>query len=144
MSLFTVEEVLEITNAHVVSGRSVNGRRIGIRRLCTDSRQVRAGDLFVALKGEHFDGHQFVEAAVRSGAVGAVVQDRFRPTSLEKRTSHRPGPAASILLGVPDPLRAFQQMAAHHRRRFDIPIVAVTGSNGKTTTKDMVARVLAQ
>jgi UDP-N-acetylmuramoyl-tripeptide--D-alanyl-D-alanine ligase len=144
MSLFTIEEVLEITNAHLVSGRSVNGRRIGIRRLCTDSRQVRAGDLFVALKGEHFDGHQFVAAALRSGAVGAVVEDRFRPTSRETQTSGRPGPAPSLLLGVPDPLRAFQQMAAHHRRRFAIPLVAVTGSNGKTTTKDMVARVLAQ
>ncbi len=144
MSLFTVEEVLEITNAHVVSGPSVNGRRIGIRRLCTDSRRVRAGDLFVALKGERFDGHQFVEAAFRSGAVGAVVQDRFRPTPLEKRTGRRPGPAPSVLLGVPDPLLAYQQMAAHHRRRFDIPVVAVTGSNGKTTTKDMVAEVLTQ
>ncbi len=145
MSLFTVEQVVEITNAHVVSGRPANGRRIGVRRLCTDSRQVRAGDLFVALRGEHFDGHQFVEAAFRSGAVGAVVQDQFQAAPPPaKRTGRRPARATSILLGVSDPLRAFQQMAAHHRRRFDIPLVAVTGSNGKTTTKDMVARVLAQ
>jgi UDP-N-acetylmuramoyl-tripeptide--D-alanyl-D-alanine ligase len=140
MSLFTVGEVVEITGAKVWSGQDQRRPRVGIRRVCTDSRDVRPGDLFVALKGERFDGHQFVEAALQRGAIGLVVENRSGITSVAKsQASGRP-----VLLAVPDTLLAYQQLAAHHRRRFRIPVVAVTGSNGKTTTKDMVAHVLSE
>ncbi|MGH7167761.1 MAG: UDP-N-acetylmuramoyl-tripeptide--D-alanyl-D-alanine ligase [Nitrospiraceae bacterium] len=140
MSLFTVGEVVEITGARVCSGQDQRRPRVGIRRVCTDSRDVRPGDLFVALKGERFDGHQFVEAAWQRGAIGLVVENRSGITSVAKsQASGRP-----VLLAVPDTLLAYQQLAAHHRRRFRIPVVAVTGSNGKTTTKDMVAHVLSE
>jgi UDP-N-acetylmuramoyl-tripeptide--D-alanyl-D-alanine ligase len=140
MSLFTVGEVVEITGAKVWSGQDQRRPRVGIRRVCTDSRDVRPGDLFVALKGERFDGHQFVEAAWQRGAIGLVVENRSGITSVAKsQASGRP-----VLLAVPDTLLAYQQLAAHHRRRFRIPVVAVTGSNGKTTTKDMVAHVLSE
>lgn len=140
MSLFTVGEVVEITGAKVWSGQDQRRPRVGIRRVCTDSRDVRPGDLFVALKGERFDGHQFVEAAWQRGAIGLVVENRSGITSVAKsQASGRP-----VLLAVPDTLLAYQQLAAHHRRRFRIPLVAVTGSNGKTTTKDMVAHVLSE
>jgi UDP-N-acetylmuramoyl-tripeptide--D-alanyl-D-alanine ligase len=137
--LFTVEEVLEITSGHRLSGTERRARAPGIRRLCTDSREVRAGDLFIALQGERFDGHEFVPDALRRHAVGAVVQSQYR---LPRDKPGR-GPAP-LLIGVGDPLTAFQQLASHHRSRFGIPVVAVTGSNGKTTTKDMVAAVLAE
>jgi len=138
MALFTVEEVLEITSARVLSGQDSRKLKGKIGRLCTDSREVRSGDLFVAIKGERFDGHEFVDTALQRGAVGAIVQERYRLAPSPE------GAAKATLLGVPDPLLAYQQLAAHHRRRFRIPVVAVTGSNGKTTTKEMVAAVLAQ
>src|SRR6185503_16904949 len=105
---------------------------------------VRRGDLFVALRGDRYDGHDFVPAVLAQGAVGAIVHDEYRlPPSAAavRRIDGRPVP---FLFGVRDPLFAYQQLATHHRGRFHIPVVAVTGSNGKTTTKDMVAAVLAQ
>ena len=138
MSLFTIEEVLEVTSARLLLGDSAGLRR-KIRRVCSDSREVGSGDLFVAFKGEHFDGHDFVEQALRKGAIGALLERGSEVVSLLKSWSEIPAP---FIMGVPDALLAYQQLATHHRNRFQIPIVAVTGSNGKTTTKEMVARVL--
>lgn len=140
MALFTVEEVLEITSARVLAGQMLRGPCGRIRRVCTDSRQTRPGDLFLALKGERFDGHQFVSASLRRGAVAAVVREDYRYSASSSPRSRR----LPLLLGVPDTLLAYQHLAAQHRGRFQIPLVAVTGSNGKTTTKDMVAHVLAE
>ena len=149
MPLFTVEEVLEITSARLLSGISFRQLRSGIRRLCTDSREVRAGDLFVALQGERFDGRAFVAAAIKKGAVGAIVQGsdwsgEIAKTAPAGRARSRDAGRAPVILGVSDSLVAYQQLATCHRRRFDIPLVAVTGSNGKTTTKEMVAGVVAE
>jgi UDP-N-acetylmuramoyl-tripeptide--D-alanyl-D-alanine ligase len=148
MPLFTVEEVLEVTSGRLLSG---DDRRLrdNIRRLCTDSREVGRGDLFVALKGERHDGHDFVESSLRQGAIGALVETEYRlsasvttgSSAAPRRQGLRTTP---LLLGVPDSLVAYQQLASYHRSRFDMPVVAVTGSNGKTTTKEMVARVLAE
>jgi len=140
MPLFIVDEIREITSARLLTEWEARAAKQGIRRLCMDSREVGEGDLFVAIKGERMDGHEFVLAALKKGAVGALVQDDYRlPPSLPQRGGRKP-----VLLGVPDTLRAYQQLAAYHRNRFQIPVVAVTGSNGKTTTKEMVADVLAQ
>ncbi|HJU04453.1 MAG TPA: UDP-N-acetylmuramoyl-tripeptide--D-alanyl-D-alanine ligase [Nitrospiraceae bacterium] len=143
--LFTVEEVVEVTSAHVMTPDS-HRLRDKIRRVSTDSRDVRPGDLFVALKGERYDGHEFVDAAFRQGAMGAVVGPGYRlPTSfppLRAGSSRRPHRGPPLVLSVHDPLFAYQQLSTHHRNRFDMPVVAVTGSNGKTTTKEMIARVL--
>jgi UDP-N-acetylmuramoyl-tripeptide--D-alanyl-D-alanine ligase len=142
MPLFTVEEVLEITSGRLLSGISFRQLKSGVRRLSTDSRDIRAGDLFVALKGERYDGRTFVGDAVKRGALGAILQGNGWTGELPAGRSSKA--AAAIMVGVPDPLIAYQQLAAHHRSRFRIPLVAVTGSNGKTTTKEMVARVLAE
>ncbi len=140
MPLFIVDEIREITSARLLTGWEARVAKQGIRRLCTDSRDIGTGDLFVAIKGERMDGHDFVPAALKKGAVGALVQDDYRlPPSVQQGTARGP-----VVLGVPDTLLAYQQLAAYHRNRFQIPIVAVTGSNGKTTTKEMVADVLAQ
>ncbi len=142
MPLFIVGEIREIVGARSLTGEDPRVAKQGIRRLCTDSREIGRGDLFVALKGERMDGHDFVPAALRQGAVGALVRDDYRvPSAAPRKVRAAIGP---VLLGVPDTLLAYQRLAAHHRNRFRIPIVAVTGSNGKTTTKEMVADILAR
>lgn len=113
------------------------------RRLCTDSREIRPGDLFFALAGPNFDGHQFVGKAFKLHAMGAVIEESWTSRVLEDRkakgmiSSGRPA-----VISVSNPLTSFQELAAYHRRRFDIPLVAVTGSNGKTTTKEMITATL--
>jgi UDP-N-acetylmuramoyl-tripeptide--D-alanyl-D-alanine ligase len=140
MALFTVEELREVISVKVLAGEASPSAKRRIRNLSTDSRSIKRGDLFVALQGERFDGHEFVPAILAKGAVGAIVHDQYRLPPGQKTV----GRSAPFLLGVRDPLFAYQQLATHHRSRFVIPVVAVTGSNGKTTTKDMVAAVLAQ
>jgi UDP-N-acetylmuramoyl-tripeptide--D-alanyl-D-alanine ligase len=99
-------------------------------RVTTDSRALRAGDLFVALKGERFDGHDFVPAALAQGAAAALV-------------AHDRAPAlAGALVSVADPLAALGQLAAYWRAQFTLPLIAIVGSNGKTTVKEMLAGIL--
>ena len=116
-------------------GVLVNGMADTVfRRVCTDSRQVQAGDLFIAIKGETFDGHQFVPEVAAKGVAGVVVA---RTQPLEKM----PGCA---VLTVADPRVALGQLAAAYRNDFSVPVIAVGGSNGKTTTKELVASVLGE
>ena len=142
MASFTMDEILQATDGTLLWGSSAPRAR----RVSTDSRQVRDGDLFVALKGENFDGHRFVKRAMDDGAVGTIISRRAWPSVLRwvrgyrKKHSH-PSP---FVIGVNDSLRAYQDLAAYHRRRFSIPLVAVTGSNGKTTAKEMVSHVVAR
>lgn len=98
--------------------------------IVTDSRQVKPGDLFFALKGERFDGNQFAQQALSQGAAYAVVDDATVANS-------------ERFLLVEDTLLALQELARLHRRHFDIPVIAICGSNGKTTTKDLVSAVLS-
>ncbi|HSF66492.1 MAG TPA: UDP-N-acetylmuramoyl-tripeptide--D-alanyl-D-alanine ligase [Nitrospiraceae bacterium] len=144
MAGFTVEELREVISVKVLAGQdSLSGKR-RIRQIITDSRSIRRGDLFVALRGERFDGHEFVPAALARGAAGAIVQDEYRFPAKSAAVRRIEGSVPPFLFGVRDPLFAYQQLATHYRSRFNIPVVAVTGSNGKTTTKEMVAAVLAQ
>jgi UDP-N-acetylmuramoyl-tripeptide--D-alanyl-D-alanine ligase len=108
------------------------GRARSFRRVVTDSRQVQRGDLFVALLGEQEDGHAFVQKAVASGATGVLVQRM--PEALAD------GVAAYV---VPDTLAALQRLAAVRRERFPVEVIGVTGSVGKTTTKEITAAVLS-
>jgi UDP-N-acetylmuramoyl-tripeptide--D-alanyl-D-alanine ligase len=140
MSVFTIEEVLEVTSARLLLGDG-SGLRRKIRRLCSDSREVGPGDLFVAFKGDRFDGHAFVGQALQKEALGALIELGSDVAATLRSSNQSPVP---FILGVPDALLAYQQLATYHRTRFHIPIVAVTGSNGKTTTKEMVARVLEE
>ncbi|MDU2066402.1 MAG: UDP-N-acetylmuramoyl-tripeptide--D-alanyl-D-alanine ligase, partial [Sporomusaceae bacterium] len=126
MANFTLEEVCCATG----------GTKLGQVNLTeftgvyTDSRKVVPGSLFVALKGENFDGHAFIADVIAKGAA-AVIVDR---------------PVASTVTTIlcANTLKALQDLAAFHRRRFAIPVIAITGSNGKTTTKDMLAAILAE
>ena len=105
-----------------------------VTRVCTDSRSLEAGDLFVALRGEHFDGHRFVAQAAAAGAAAAVVEAAFE--------GELPGECA--LVRVADTLAALQAIATRYRASLPLRVVALTGSSGKTSTKDFLAAVLAQ
>jgi len=144
MALFTIEELREVISVRVLAGDPSPSTKRRIRGISSDSRSIRRGDLFVALKGERFDGHDFVPAVLAQGAAGAIVDDEYRLPQIKGRGAKASGRTEPFLFGVRDPLFAYQQLATHHRSRFEIPVIAVTGSNGKTTTKEMVASVLAQ
>lgn len=103
-------------------------------RVCTDSRQAQAGDLFVALAGERFDGHDFLAEVARKRAVAMVVERSKVPAAF----------AGSTVIAVENTRWALGQLAARYRRDFTLPVVAVGGSNGKTTTKELLAAVLRQ
>lgn len=102
----------------------------------TDSRKVSEGVLFVALRGENFDGNRFAIQALKDGAAYAVVDNA---EVLEQSAEY-----SDRLILVDDTLSALQALAAHHRQQLAIPIIGIVGSNGKTTTKELVSRVLAE
>jgi UDP-N-acetylmuramoyl-tripeptide--D-alanyl-D-alanine ligase len=95
-----------------------------------DTRTLKPGDLFIALKGEHFDGHDFIKKAEEAGAIAALVSQEV--------TTRLP------LLQVSDTRIGLGKIAAYHRQQFSIPFLAHTGSNGKTTSKEMIASILRQ
>jgi len=110
-----------------------------VKGISIDSRTIKKEELFVAIKGNTHDGHAFIEDAFKKGACGAVVRARHKLSSAAKEIARRSGRS---IISVNDTVRALGEIACSHRRRFDIPLVAVTGSNGKTTTKEMIANIL--
>lgn len=115
----------------VIGGRLLQGDEgVKISRVCTDTRQIKQGDLFFALRGERHDAHDFLDQAIAGGVGALVVSSKV-----------------DVVTGVPviivgDTLHGLQSLAAYNRRQNTVPVVGVTGSSGKTTTKDMVAAVL--
>ena len=99
-------------------------------RVTTDSRSIRPGDIFIALKGEHFNGNQYAADALAKGAVAAVIDE--------------PAYQAPHCILVPDSLLFLQELAHYHRQQLHIPIIGITGTNGKTTTKELCHAVLSQ
>jgi UDP-N-acetylmuramoyl-tripeptide--D-alanyl-D-alanine ligase len=116
----------------------MEGADVRFAAVSTDTRSVRQGDLFIALRGERFDGAKFVAEAIKRGAAAAMVSapgyEQIRPVL---------DPRSSILI-VEDTRIALGRLAEHWRKQFDIPLVAITGSNGKTTVKEMLAAILRQ
>ncbi len=107
------------------------------QRIISDSRQLQPGDFFAAIKGDTFDGHDFVAAASERGAVGALID-----LSHEAKLRALALPSSFVLVAVPDVTEALRALAKAHRRRLTIPVVAIAGSNGKTTTKEWTAHLL--
>jgi UDP-N-acetylmuramoyl-tripeptide--D-alanyl-D-alanine ligase len=124
---FTADELASATG-----GRWLDPPPAAVTGVSTDTRTIGAGSLFVALRGGTFDGHAFLPAAAGAGATAAVVAGEVA------------GPAGLPRLRVADTLAALGAIAHHHRRRFELPVVGVTGSSGKTTTREMIAAVLAE
>ncbi|MCW3480726.1 UDP-N-acetylmuramoyl-tripeptide--D-alanyl-D-alanine ligase [Neisseriaceae bacterium JH1-16] len=122
--------MLTLELAAELAGGRLDGVDASVGRVVTDSRAIQAGDLFVALRGERFDAHDFVAQALADGAVAALVADDFA----------LPG---ATLIRVADPLAALGRLAAGWRARLSPRVVGITGSNGKTTVKEMLAAILS-
>ncbi len=105
-------------------------------RVTTDSRAVRGGEIFFALKGENFDGNAYAVKALANGAALAVVNDGSECLAVSA------GLPAGKLIKVEDPFTELQKLAVYHRERLGIPVIGLTGTNGKTTTKELMAAVL--
>lgn len=124
--------------AAAIRGRLVSGAEGNWHGIATDTRTLAPGSLFIALKGDRFDGHQFVPEALARGAAGAVVSAVWEDWRRDPICADKP------LILVDDTLMALGALATAHRAQFDIPVIAVTGSTGKTTTKDMIAHMLGK
>lgn len=123
MATFSLDEIKTITTGKCIE------KEVQFTGLSIDSRTIEEGNLFIAIEGEQFDGHDFLEVAKNKKAAGAIVKT---------------GKAIEgfLCIEVDDTLKALQAIASYHRMRFSIPVIAITGSSGKTTTKEMVAAVL--
>ena len=129
MEAMTVQELLEATGGRLLAGSPEQT----FTAVETDSRAIHAGALFVALRGEKTDGHKYVAGALAAGAEGCLVVDPVNTVAEGK-----------FCVQVPDTLLAIGEVARAYKAKFDIPVVGITGSVGKTTTKDMVAAVLGK
>jgi UDP-N-acetylmuramoyl-tripeptide--D-alanyl-D-alanine ligase len=127
--MFTIEDIARATGG-AVCGDAAGG----VTGVSTDSRLVGAGELFVALKGARFDGHDFIQAAAARGVKTFLADSAW--------LSHNAAPSGATVVAVKDTLRALGDLASWHRRRFSVPVAGITGSNGKTTVKEMLASIL--
>jgi UDP-N-acetylmuramoyl-tripeptide--D-alanyl-D-alanine ligase len=128
--MFTYAELIQAS--HGMGTGTVDGSVSGVS---TDSRNAAPEDVFIALKGERFDGHDFVHAVAARGVRAFIVGKSW--------LSGHEAPQGSCTIAVDDTLRALGDLAAFYRSRFSLPVIGVTGSNGKTTTKEMLASILA-
>lgn len=129
ISSWTVADVLRHTGGALLQGNAQQG----FSGVSTDSRQIEPGEMFVALRGDQFDGHAFVAAAAQRGAAVALVSESGAQVGAEL-----------AVVAVPDTLAALQALASVQRQRFAGTVVGITGSNGKTTVKELTAAVLQQ
>ena len=128
MNRLSISQIVDLAGGKLESG---DGNAL-VDKVSTDSRTLKAGELFVALRGENFDGHKFVQAAEKAGAAGAIVDLNWN------------GKAKFAVIRVQDTLAAYQNLAANYRKSLSLKVLAITGSNGKTSTKDFAASVLGQ
>jgi UDP-N-acetylmuramoyl-tripeptide--D-alanyl-D-alanine ligase len=130
MNPLPISQIAKFAGASLSSGDG----SIVVDKIRTDSRTLKPGELFVALRGENFDGHTFVEAVAKANAAGAIVESNWKGEL----------PETFALIRAEDTLQAYQELAANYRRSLSLKVVAITGSNGKTSTKDFTAAVLGR
>jgi len=141
--VFKIHELLEATNGKLIKGRPpsspsetnfVAGKLGGlIRGISLDSRTIMAGEAFIAIKGNNFDGHDFIDTAIKKGA-SCIIKERGKAKF---------GPRKAAIIEVRDTIKALGDIAKFHRKRFNVPVIAITGSTGKTTTKEMLSWILS-
>ena len=131
MEPMTIREIMEAVGGSLLGEFGDLNRAVS--RVETDSRTIHPGSLFIPLVGERFDGHAYINAALEGGAAGCFTQ--------RERDSYLPG---KFYIKVKSTHRALRDLAKYYKQKFAIPVVAITGSVGKTTTKDMVAAVLGE
>lgn len=132
-----VSELLKVTGGKLKQG----SRLKKIKKISTDTRTLQRGDLFIALKGEKFDGHNFVKEAFKKGASGVVIQGKYQ---IPKPKCQIKTQKKKIVIIVDDTLKALQQIAKYHRRKFNLPVIAIAGSTGKTTAKEILSSLLRE
>src|SRR5437773_4719340 len=130
MNPLTLSQIAQFARASLSSGDGT----VVINKVSTDSRTIKPGELFVALRGENFEGHDFIEAGAKAGATGALVDPNWAGNV----------PNNFALLRATDTLQAYQMVAGNYRQSLALHVLAITGSNGKTSTKDFVASVLSR
>ena len=132
LSLKDLEKLrpVEIINKEMLKNKKITG-------VSTDSRTIEPGNIFIALRGEKFDGHKFIEDAVKRNAAAVIVDAAWGKENRELSVQLR-----STLVVVPDTTKALGNLANIYRRKFSLPVIAIGGSNGKTTTKEMISTVL--
>lgn len=133
MKYITLADLKKIPDSYMVNQPGPEIMNRNIRGISIDSRSLKADQIFWALKGPKFDGHDFIVDAVRSGAAAVVIN---------KSHVRKISPMGAPILVTKDSLKALQMMASMHRRKFKIPVLAITGTNGKTTCKEMIAWIL--
>jgi UDP-N-acetylmuramoyl-tripeptide--D-alanyl-D-alanine ligase len=130
MNLLSISQIVDLAGAKLEQGDG----KTSVERISTDSRTIKKGELFVALRGENFDAHKFVENVAKGGAAGAIVDLKWKGKV----------PAKFAIIRGEDTLLAYQNLAANYRKSLPIKVLAITGSNGKTSTKDFAASVLGR
>ncbi len=130
-------QLREIVKA--VGGKALDFKNAGIKGISIDSRTINRGELFIAIKGERFDGHDFVGQAFKRGAVAAVVENQA--SSIKHLASSAEN---KKIIEVKDTLKTLGDIAHYHRMKFKIPVIGVTGSTGKTTVKEIIGHVLSK
>ena len=130
MDSLTLEQIAKFAGGSISAGDP----KATVSRVSTDSRTLQGGDLFVPLRGPNFDGHKFVAQAVERGASGAMVEEKWSGKA----------PPGFGLIRVADTLAGYQALAANYRGSLSLKVIAITGSNGKTSTKDFVAAALSK
>lgn len=134
-----VKDVVNICNGELLSGNE--NETLG--NFVRDTREIKKGDTYIAFKGEHNDGNIYYEEALKNGAKVCILQKGSIENIIKKEEVEEKYSEASIIL-VEDTIKALQQIASYKRSLYDIPVVGITGSVGKTSTKDIIASVMAK
>lgn len=127
--MLNIRDIIDATGGRIISSANKNFSAVSI-----DSRTIKKGELFIALKGERFDGHDFLNDALINGD-GAIVNSDFKIDRLRR---------SKTIISVDNTLKALQNLASHIRKGFDIPVIGIVGSNGKTTTKEFISSILSR
>lgn len=134
MKNITVEDILKICNGKLIYGNL----QTQCENFSKDTRQIQKDDVYVGIKGENFDGNTLYEKAFQNGATVCIIQDIEIPQEIQNKYPN------TTIIKVKDTIKAIQQIAAYKRNMYNIPVIAVTGSTGKTSTKDIIANVISQ
>jgi len=124
--MFKISEIIKVTQAQLINGKS----DLEFSNLSLDTRKIKKGEVFLAIRGSKFDGHDFLKEAEKKGAVGLIVE------KIPKQSFRIP------ILKVKDTVKALGDIARYQRNKFSLSLIAITGSNGKTTAKEMLAYLL--
>ena len=134
MKRFHLSDILEGTRGLLRSGKKAES----FRGISIDSRAIKSGELFIAIKGEKFDGHSFISDSLKRGAKGVIYSEKFFLDKLIKSFSK------TVFIEVNDTLKALQNIAVFYRKKTSMPLIGITGSNGKTTVKEMTDKILSR